>query len=49
VTVLLVAEVAVAVWRTCWERWGELAVEGGAEEPVELYRRCREELRRVVG
>lgn len=48
-TVLLIAEVAVAVWRTSWERWGELAVEGEAGDPVELYRRCREELRRVVG
>lgn len=25
-----IAEVAVAGWRTCWERWGELAVEGEA-------------------
>ncbi len=48
-TVLLLAEVAVAVWRTSWQRWGELAVEGEAGDPVELYRRCREELRRVVG
>jgi hypothetical protein len=44
-----IAEVAVAVWRTSSQRWGELAVEGGAEDPVELYRRCRQELRRVVG
>ncbi|GGG43675.1 TetR family transcriptional regulator [Kocuria dechangensis] len=48
-TVLLIAEVAVAVWRASWERWGELAVHGDAGDPVELYRRCREELRRVVG
>lgn len=46
---LLVAEVAVAVWRTSWERWGELAVEGGSVDPLEVYRRCREELRRIVG
>lgn len=48
-TVLLIAEVAVAVWRTSWQRWGELAVEGEPGDPVLLYRRCREELRRVVG
>jgi AcrR family transcriptional regulator len=48
-TVLLIAEVAVAVWRASWERWGELAVEGEAGDPVELYRRFREELRRIVG
>ncbi|MGX7731611.1 TetR family transcriptional regulator [Rhodococcus sp. 2H158] len=48
-TILLVAETAVAVWRTSWERWGELALEGEAAEPVEVYRRCREELRRIVG
>lgn len=46
--VLLIAEVAVAVWRTCWERWGELAVEGEMEDPVQSYRRCREQLRAVV-
>jgi hypothetical protein len=39
----------VAVWRASWERWGELAVEGEAGDPVELYRRFREELRRIVG
>lgn len=48
-TVRLIAEVAVAVWRTCWERWGELAVEGEPGEPGEFYRRCRRELRHVVG
>ncbi|MFD1212402.1 TetR family transcriptional regulator [Arthrobacter sp. GCM10027362] len=48
-TVLLVAELAVAVWRTSWDRWGELALEGEVRDPVEVYRRCREELRRVVG
>jgi AcrR family transcriptional regulator len=48
-TVRLLAEVAVAVWRTSWERWGELAVEGEEGDPVEFYRRCRTELRRVVG
>jgi AcrR family transcriptional regulator len=49
VTLLLVAEIAVAVWRTTWERWGELAVAGREVDPVEAYRQCREELRRVVG
>lgn len=48
-TVLLVVEVAVAVWSACWERWGELAAQGREEDPVELYRRCRSELRRIVG
>ncbi|MCK9872317.1 helix-turn-helix domain-containing protein [Nocardiopsis dassonvillei] len=46
---LLAAEVAVAVWRACWERWGELAVAGHEADPAELYRDCREELHRVVG
>lgn len=46
---LLLAEVAVAVWRAGWARWGELAVAGEAADPVEVYRRCREDLRRVVG
>jgi AcrR family transcriptional regulator len=48
-TVLLIAELAVTVWRTSWERWGELALDGEAGDPVEFYRRCREELRRIVG
>ncbi|WP_433697683.1 TetR/AcrR family transcriptional regulator [Nocardiopsis sp. CA-288880] len=49
VAVLLVAEVAVAVWRTSWERWGEISAGGGTQDPVEVYRHCRGELRRVVG
>jgi AcrR family transcriptional regulator len=49
VTLLLIAEVAVAVWRTTWERWGELTLAGRAADPVDVYRRCREELRRIVG
>jgi AcrR family transcriptional regulator len=48
-TVLLIAELAVTVWRTSWERWGELALEGEPGDPVEFYRRCRQELRRIVG
>ena len=48
-TVLLVAEVAVAVWRASWERWGELALAGETGDPVEVYRRCRDELRRATG
>lgn len=48
-TVLLIAEVAMTIWHTSWERWAELAAEGEARDPVEFYRRCREELRRVVG
>lgn len=50
VTVLRDVEaMAAAVWRAGWERWGELAVEGGTQDPVEVYRRCQEELRRIVG
>ncbi|SNR51587.1 TetR family transcriptional regulator [Blastococcus mobilis] len=49
VTLLLIAEVAVAVWRTTWERWGELALAGRADDPVDVYRRCREQLRHIVG
>ena len=48
-TVLLIAELAVTVWRTSWERWGELALDGEPGDPVEFYRRCRAELRRIVG
>ncbi|MFW3385143.1 UNVERIFIED_CONTAM: TetR family transcriptional regulator [Kocuria sp. CPCC 205274] len=48
-TVLLIAEVAVALWRTSWGRWGELAIQGEAGDPVELYQRCRQHLRGVVG
>jgi AcrR family transcriptional regulator len=48
-SLLLIAEVAVAVWRTSWDRWGESVVEGDAGDPVEYYRACREELRRIVG
>lgn len=48
-TVLLIAEVTVSVWRASWQRWGELAVGGELVDPVEIYRRCRDELRRVVG
>ncbi len=47
-TVLLAAEVAVAVWRTTWQRWGELAAAGEEADPVALYRRCREELLNVI-
>ncbi|MFI2754213.1 TetR family transcriptional regulator [Cellulomonas sp. P22] len=47
-TVRLIAELVVALWRTSWERWGELALEGHMTDPVEVYRHCRRELRRVV-
>jgi AcrR family transcriptional regulator len=49
VAVMLVAEVAVAVWRASWERWGELALDGRSGHPAETYRAFRDELRRVVG
>ena len=48
-TVLLIAELVVALWRTSWARWGELALHGQPADPVEVYRQCRRELRRVVG
>ncbi|WP_157157163.1 MULTISPECIES: TetR family transcriptional regulator [unclassified Diaminobutyricimonas] len=48
-SLLLIAEIAVAVWRTSWDRWGESVIEGEAGDPVEYYRACREELRRIVG
>ena len=47
-TLLLLSELAVAVWRTSWERWGELAAGGEDYNPVELYRETRAELRRVL-
>ncbi len=46
---LLLTEVAVAVWRASWARWGELAADGKAYDPVEVYRETRAELRRAVG
>ncbi|KAE8765752.1 TetR family transcriptional regulator [Georgenia thermotolerans] len=48
-SLLLVAEIAVAVWRAAWDRWGELALEGEVRDPVEVYRACRSDLRRIVG
>lgn len=48
-TVLLVTEVAVSVWRASWARWGELAAGGQTFEPVTVYRETRAELRRVIG
>lgn len=47
-SVLLLTEVAVAVWRASWARWGELAAGGKSYDPVEVYRETRAELRRVV-
>jgi hypothetical protein len=44
-----IAEVALTVWHTSWERSGELATEGEPGDPVESFRRCRAELRRIVG
>lgn len=46
--VLLIAEVAIAVWRATWRHWGELELEGGAADPVEHFRRLRSELRAIV-
>lgn len=48
IAALLISEVAVAVWRTSWERWGELALAGAVGDPAELYRQCCEELRRTA-
>ncbi|QUX26043.1 TetR/AcrR family transcriptional regulator [Nocardiopsis sp. MT53] len=42
---LLVAEIAVAVWRTTWERWGERTAAGEEVDPVDLYRECSDRLR----
>lgn len=47
-TALLAVEVAVTVWSTSWNRWGELAARGTVEDPVELYRRFRRELRNIT-
>ncbi|WP_175557377.1 TetR family transcriptional regulator [Raineyella antarctica] len=46
--VLLVAEVAVAVWRATWRHWGELELEGGEAHPIDHFRRLRAELRTIV-
>ncbi|MBS9371752.1 TetR family transcriptional regulator [Rhodococcus sp. B50] len=47
-TIRLLAELAVTVWRTSWDRWGELALSGDDRDPVDVYRECRESLRRIV-
>ncbi|WP_271395019.1 TetR family transcriptional regulator [Neomicrococcus lactis] len=41
---LLVAEVYLALWRTSWIRWGELAAEGEAVDPILIFRECRSQL-----
>jgi hypothetical protein len=46
--VMLLAEVAVALWRTTWEAWAEAAADGGAPDPGDVYRRNRDSLRRIV-
>ncbi|MGX7725704.1 hypothetical protein [Rhodococcus sp. 5G237] len=47
-TVRLLAELAVVVWRTSWDRWDELALAGDDRDPVDVDRECRELLRRIV-
>ena len=44
----LVAEVAVRLWRTSWDRWSVLVLQREATNPVDVYESCRAELRRVV-
>lgn len=44
----LIAEVAIAVWRTSWERWGELTAAGESEDPVALYRQSSAALRSIA-
>lgn len=48
-TLLLIAELAVAMWRAAWERWGELTAQGESVDPAEIHSRCRAELERIVG
>lgn len=45
----LVAEIAVATWRTAWQHWGERAMEGVLLEPADVLRECMTDLRLVVG
>ncbi|UYP17413.1 TetR family transcriptional regulator [Rhodococcus sp. Z13] len=47
-TVRLLAELAVTVWRTSWDRWGELVLAGHDRDPVEVYRECRKALRQII-
>ena len=42
------AEVAVALWRTTWEHWGELAAAGRNVSPAEVYRQVREQARLIL-
>lgn len=44
----MIAEVAVAVWHVCWDRWGELANDGARHDPVDVYTQCREVLSHMV-
>lgn len=46
---LVISEIAIALWRASWDRWGELAIAGETTDPAELYRRCRAVLERLVG
>lgn len=47
-TARLVAELAMLGWRTCWQRWGELDLQGRSVEPAELYQACRATVRHIV-
>lgn len=44
----VVAEIAVRLWRTSWDRWAVVVLADEATNPIDVYRHCREELRRVV-
>lgn len=47
--VRLIAEIAVVTWRTAWQRWGELAMQGDPVEPADVFRECNADLRIIVG
>lgn len=44
VSLLLIAEVSLALWRSSWVRWGELVQVDPKVDPLEIFRECRDKL-----
>lgn len=47
-TARLTAEVAMLIWRSCWDHWAELAGSGAAPAPTRLYADYRRALHRIL-
>lgn len=48
-SLLLVAEISLALWRTSWMRWGELSAQEVIVEPIVVFRECRATLDGMLG